>query len=37
MKILFIEPPKDQLVSNGRIPPPPLGILELAAYIEAKK
>ncbi|KUK00551.1 MAG: anaerobic magnesium-protoporphyrin monomethyl ester cyclase [Methanobacteriaceae archaeon] len=36
MKILFIEPPKDQWFLMGEYHPPPLGILELAAYIKAK-
>lgn len=36
MKILFIEPPKDPWFLMGEYRPPPLGILELAAYIEAK-
>lgn len=36
MKVLFIEPPKDPWFLMGEYKPPPLGILELAAYIEAK-
>ena len=36
MKVLFIEPPKDPWFLMGQYQPPPLGILELAAYIEAK-
>jgi anaerobic magnesium-protoporphyrin IX monomethyl ester cyclase len=34
MKILFIEPPKEFWFVMGEYLPPPLGILELAAYIE---
>jgi len=36
MNVLFIEPPKDPWFLMGEYKPPPLGILELAAYIEAK-
>jgi anaerobic magnesium-protoporphyrin IX monomethyl ester cyclase len=36
MKVLFIEPPKDFWFVMGEYMPPPLGILELAAYIESK-
>ncbi|MDI9623621.1 MAG: radical SAM protein [Methanothermobacter sp.] len=36
MKVLFIEPPKDPWFLMGEYRPPPLGILGLAAYIEAK-
>lgn len=34
MKILFLEPPKDFWFVMGEYLPPPLGILELAAYVE---
>jgi anaerobic magnesium-protoporphyrin IX monomethyl ester cyclase len=34
MKILFVEPPKDFWFVMGEYLPPPLGILELAAYLE---
>ncbi len=33
-KILFVEPPKDLWFVMGEYLPPPLGILELAAYLE---
>jgi len=36
MKILFIEPPKEFWFVMGEYLPPPLGILELAAFIESK-
>lgn len=36
MKVLFIEPPKDFWFVMGEYLPPPLGILELAAYLEAQ-
>lgn len=36
MKILFLEPPKDFWFLMGEYLPPPLGMLELAAYIEEK-
>jgi len=36
MKVLFIEPPKEFWFVMGEYMPPPLGILELAAYIEFK-
>ena len=36
MKILFIEPPKDFWFVMGEYTPPPLGILQLAAFIESK-
>jgi anaerobic magnesium-protoporphyrin IX monomethyl ester cyclase len=36
MKVLFIEPPKEFWFVMGEYMPPPLGILELAAYIESK-
>ncbi|MBM4241318.1 MAG: radical SAM protein [Euryarchaeota archaeon] len=36
MKVLFIEPPKDFWFVMGEYLPPPLGILELAAYLELK-
>ncbi len=34
MKILFVEPPKDFWFVMGEYLPPPLGILQLAAYLE---
>ncbi len=36
MNILFLEPPKDFWFVMGEYLPPPLGILELAAYVEEK-
>ena len=36
MKILFVEPPKRFWFVMGEYLPPPLGILELAAYVESK-
>ncbi len=36
MKIMFIEPPKDAWFVMGEYLPPPLGILQLAAYLEDK-
>jgi len=36
MKVLFVEPPKDFWFVMGEYLPPPLGLLELAAYLEAK-
>jgi len=36
MKVLFIEPPKEFWFLMGEYMPPPLGILELAAYLESK-
>jgi anaerobic magnesium-protoporphyrin IX monomethyl ester cyclase len=36
MKILFVEPPKHFWFVMGEYLPPPLGILELAAYVENK-
>jgi anaerobic magnesium-protoporphyrin IX monomethyl ester cyclase len=36
MKVLFIEPPKVFWFVMGEYLPPPLGILELAAYIDSK-
>ncbi len=36
MKILFVEPPKHFWFVMGEYLPPPLGILELAAYVETK-
>jgi len=35
MKILFVEPPKDFWFVMGEYLPPPLGILQLASYLEA--
>ncbi len=34
MKILFVEPPKEYWFVMGEYLPPPLGILQLAAYLE---
>jgi anaerobic magnesium-protoporphyrin IX monomethyl ester cyclase len=34
LKILFVEPPKDTWFVMGEYLPPPLGILQLAAYLE---
>jgi anaerobic magnesium-protoporphyrin IX monomethyl ester cyclase len=34
-RIMFVEPPKDLWFVMGEYLPPPLGILELAAYLEA--
>ncbi len=36
MKVLFIEPPKDFWFVMGEYTPPPLGILQLAAFLESK-
>ena len=36
MKVLFVEPPKDFWFVMGEYLPPPLGIIELAAYLEIK-
>jgi len=36
MKILFVEPPKHFWFVMGEYLPPPLGILELAGYLESK-
>jgi anaerobic magnesium-protoporphyrin IX monomethyl ester cyclase len=36
MKILFVEPPKDFWFVMGEYTPPPLGILQLAAFLEYK-
>ncbi len=36
MKILFIEPPKDLWFVMGEYTPPPLGILQLAAFLESR-
>jgi len=36
MKILFVEPPKDFWFVMGEYTPPPLGILQLAAFLESK-
>ena len=36
MKVLFVEPPKHFWFVMGEYLPPPLGILELAAYVESK-
>ena len=34
MKVMFIEPPKDMFFVMGEYLPPPLGIIQLAAYLE---
>jgi anaerobic magnesium-protoporphyrin IX monomethyl ester cyclase len=34
LKVLFVEPPKDAWFVMGEYLPPPLGILQLAAYVE---
>ncbi|MFQ6068650.1 MAG: B12-binding domain-containing radical SAM protein [Candidatus Bathyarchaeia archaeon] len=36
MKVLFVEPPKEYWFVMGEYLPPPLGILELAAYLESR-
>ena len=36
MRVLFVEPPKDFWFVMGEYLPPPLGILELAAYLETR-
>jgi len=36
MRILFVEPPKDLWFVMGDYLPPPLGILELASYLESR-
>ena len=36
MNILFLEPPKDFWFVMGEYTPPPLGILQLAAFLESK-
>jgi len=36
MKILFVEPPKDFWFLMGEYLPPPLGLLQLAAFLESK-
>jgi anaerobic magnesium-protoporphyrin IX monomethyl ester cyclase len=36
LKILFVEPPKDFWFVMGEYLPPPLGILQIAAYLEQK-
>ncbi len=36
MKVLFVEPPKVLWFVMGEYMPPPLGILQLAAYLESK-
>jgi anaerobic magnesium-protoporphyrin IX monomethyl ester cyclase len=36
MKVLFVEPPKEFWFVMGEYLPPPLGILELAAYLESQ-
>lgn len=36
MKVLFVEPPKEMWFVMGEYTPPPLGILQLAAFLESK-
>jgi anaerobic magnesium-protoporphyrin IX monomethyl ester cyclase len=36
MKVLFVEPPKDYWFVMGEYMPPPLGILNLASYLETR-
>ena len=36
MKVLFIEPPREYWFVMGEYLPPPLGLLQLAAYLENK-
>jgi len=36
LRVLFVEPPKDFWFVMGEYLPPPLGILELAAYLETR-
>jgi len=36
LRVLFIEPPKDFWFVMGEYLPPPLGILQIAAYLESK-
>ena len=36
MKILFVEPPKDLWFVMGEYTPPPLGILQLASFLESR-
>ncbi|MFH1821695.1 MAG: radical SAM protein [Methanobacteriota archaeon] len=36
VKVLFVEPPKQMWFVMGEYLPPPLGILQLAAYLESK-
>ncbi len=36
MRVLFVEPPKDFWFVMGEYLPPPLGILQLAAYLESQ-
>jgi anaerobic magnesium-protoporphyrin IX monomethyl ester cyclase len=36
MRILFVEPPKDFWFVMGEYTPPPLGILQLAAFLESR-
>ena len=35
LKVAFIEPPKEFWFVMGEYPPPPFGLLQLAAYLEA--
>jgi len=36
MRVLFVEPPKEYWFVMGEYLPPPLGVLELAAYLESQ-
>jgi len=36
VKALFVEPPKDFWFVMGEYLPPPLGLLQLAAYLESR-
>jgi len=36
LRVLFVEPPKDFWFVMGEYVPPPLGILQIAAYLESK-
>jgi len=36
MKVLFVEPPKDYWFVMGEYLPPPLGVLQLAAFLESR-
>jgi len=36
MRVLFVEPPKDFWFLMGEYLPPPLGLLQLAAFLESR-
>ncbi|MCK4477785.1 hypothetical protein KAU88_04580 [Candidatus Bathyarchaeota archaeon] len=36
MRVLFVEPPKEYWFVMGEYLPPPLGVLELAAYLASQ-